>query len=151
MTTEQRYEKTFSTGDHCELTLTNVRGGVHVLGWDRPEVSVVAVKRLGTYMGAQQAYDETFVAMDQQGPAVSLRTRTARGFNPFSWMGLGTTPPEVEYTVQVPRQGEVAVRCVSGPLEIKDISGSVYARTVNGDIYLERLSGSIIVHGVNGG
>ena len=65
-------------------------------------------------------------------------------------MGLGATLPEVEYDVHVPRQGQVAVRCVSGPVEIKDISGSVYARTVSGDIYLERLGGSVIVHGVNG-
>jgi len=150
MDTEERYERTFATGDHSELTLKNVRGSVCIVGWDRPEVSVVAIKRLGTYMGAQQAYEETTVAMDQQGQAVTVRTRMARGFNPFAWLGLGTTPPEVEYSVQVPRKSEVAVRSVGGPIQISDLQGSVYARSVNGDIYLTRLTGSAIVHGVNG-
>ena len=83
MTTEQRYEKTFNTGDRCELTLTNVRGSIRVLGWDRPEVSVVAVKRLGNYMGAQQSYDDTYVAMDQEGPAVRLAHAHHAGVQPL--------------------------------------------------------------------
>lgn len=150
MTTEHVYEGAFATGDRCALTLVNVRGRVSIIGWDRPEVKVVAVKRLGNYMGAQQAYDDSYVAMDHDGPSVRLRTRTTKGFNPFAWMGLGTTQPEVEYAVQVPRQGEFAVRCVGGPVEIRDVSGSVYARAVSGDIFLEGIGGSSIVRGVNG-
>ncbi|MDP2856253.1 MAG: DUF4097 family beta strand repeat-containing protein, partial [bacterium] len=150
MNTEERLERVFATGGHCELSLVNVRGTVKVVGWDKPEVAVVAVKRLGTYMGAQQAFDETTVVMEQQGPVVSLRTRMARGFNPFAWIGLGTTPPEVDYTVQVPTKSEVAVRTVSGPVQITDIQGSVYVRSVNGDLYLQNITGNAMVHSVNG-
>ena len=148
--TEERLERVFATGDHCELSLVNVRGTVKVVGWDKPEVAVVAVKRLGTYMGAQQAFEETSVVMEQQGPVVSLRTRMARGFNPFAWIGLGTTPPEVDYTVQAPVKSEVAVRTVSGPVQITDIQGSVYVRSVNGDLYLQNITGNAMVHSVNG-
>jgi hypothetical protein len=148
--TEERLERLFATGEHCELSLVNVRGTVKVVGWDRPEVAVVAVKHLGTYMGAQQAFDETTVVMEQQGAVVSLRTRMARGFNPFAWMGLGTTPPEVDYTVQAPVRSEVAVRTVSGPVQITDIQGSVYARSVNGDLYLQNITGNAMAHSVNG-
>jgi hypothetical protein len=147
---EERLERVFATGDHCELSLVNVRGAVKVTGWDKPEVAVAAVKRLGAYMGAQQAFDETTVVMEQQGPVVSLRTRMARGFNPFAWIGLGTTPPEVDYTVQVPFKSEVAVRTVSGPVQITDIQGSVYVRSVNGDLYLQNITGNAMVHSVNG-
>lgn len=150
MPVEQRYEQTFATGPRCELSLTNVRGSIQVCGWDKPEVQVTAVKRLGNYMGAQQAYDETIVAMEQNGEAVSARTRMEKGFNPFAWIGLGTTPPEVVYTVMVPRRSEVAIRCVSGPVEVRDVEGSVYARSVNGDIYLAHVAGNVMVHGVNG-
>jgi hypothetical protein len=146
----ERTERLFATGDHCELSLVNVRGSVKVVGWDKPEVAVVAVKRLGNYMGAQQAFDETTVVMDQQGPVVSLRTRMARGFNPFAWIGLGTTPPEVDYTVQVPITSEVAVRTVSGPVQVTGIQGSVYVRSVNGDLYLQAITGNTMVHSVNG-
>jgi hypothetical protein len=148
--TEERLERVFATGDHCELSLVNVRGAVKVVGWDKPEVSVVVVKRLGTYMGAQQAFDETIIVMDQQGAVVSLRTRMARGFNPFAWIGLGTTPPEVDYTIQAPFKSEVAVRTVSGPVQITNIQGSVYVRSVNGDLYLQTITGNAMVHSVNG-
>ncbi len=150
MNTEERLERAFATGAHCEISLVNVRGTIKVVGWDKPEVAVVAVKHLGTYMGAQQAFDETEVVMEQQGPVVSLRTHMARGFNPFAWIGLGTTPPEVDYTVQAPFKSEVAVRTVSGPVQISGIQGSVYARTVNGDLYLQNITGNVMVHGVNG-
>lgn len=147
---EQQYEQTFTTGSRCELSLTNVRGSIKVTGWDKPAVQVTAVKRLGNYMGAQQAYDETNVVLDHDGEAVSARTRMDRGFNPFAWIGLGTTPPEVQYTVFVPRRSGVAIRAVSGPIEVNGIDGSVYVRSVNGDIFLSQVSGNIMVHGVNG-
>lgn len=150
MNSEERVEQAFATGAHCELSLVSVRGTIKITGWDKPEVAVVAVKHLGTYMGAQQAFDETAVVMDQQGPVVNIRTRMSRGFNPFAWIGLGTTPPEVDYTVQVPFKSEVAVRTVSGPVQISDIQGSVYVRSVNGDLYLQNVTGNAIVHGVNG-
>jgi hypothetical protein len=148
--TEEHLERVFATGDHCELSLVNVRGAIKVVGWDKPEVAVSAIKRLGNYMGAQQAFDETIVMMEQEGPVVSLRTRMARGFSPFAWLGLGTTPPEVDYMVQVPTTSEVAVRTVSGPVEITGIQGAVYVRSVNGDLYLQDVSGNAMVHTVNG-
>ncbi len=150
MADEERYEKTFATGDHCELTLVNVRGQVQITGWERPEVSVVAVKRMGHYWGGQESFQNTTVEMDQQGAAVSLRTRMARTFNPFGWMGIGATPPEVEYTVQVPVKSEVAVRTVGGLVQIAHVQGTVYARAVSGDIFLEKVAGNLIVHGVSG-
>jgi predicted membrane protein len=150
MASEERFEKTFTTGDHCELAVYNVRGAVQVTGWDRPEVTVVAVKRLGSYWGAQEAFDQTTVEMEQSGAAVNLRTRTGRTFSPFGWMGIGTTPPEVSYTIQVPRKSEIAVRIVGGAVQIVNVQGTVYAKSVSGDIHLEKLAGNIIVHGVSG-
>jgi len=150
MVKEKCYEQVFATGDSCELVLRNVSGRVTITGWEHPQVHAVAIKRIGTYWGAQQAFEETFVDMHQRGSTVYLRTCRERTFNPFAWMGLGTTWPDVDYTVRMPFKGRVSVRVVGGLVHITDLQGSLYARAISGSISLERVSGTMILIGVSG-
>ena len=145
---EQTYESTFSVGQHAELTLRNVRGSIEVTGWDRPEVSIVAVKRIGSEWGARESFDQTTVEMTQDGRRVMVRT-SRPGPGLLGWMGIGRMPPQVFFTIKVPATSEVSVRTVDGPIKISNIIGSVYARTVGSDIQLEHVGGQVILSGVS--
>jgi hypothetical protein len=141
---EQRYEQSFNVGKTAELTLRNVRGNIEVSGWDRPEISVVAVKRMGSEWGARESFEDSYVEMEQDGQHVRVRTRRPNGGGLFGWIGIGRTPPRVDYTIKVPATSHVSVRNVDGRIAASDIIGNVYARTVNGRIELKRISGQII-------
>jgi len=148
--TEQRYEATFDVGERAELTLRNVRGDIEISGWDRPQVSVVAIKKLGTEWGAHESFEETNVEMEQDGPRVRVHTHRREWGSIFSLIGIGRMPPQVDYTITVPVTSDVSIRTVEGKLTISNVTGSVYARTVSGAIHLERVSGQVITNCVNG-
>lgn len=146
---EEKYERTLTVGNHAELTLRNVRGAITVSGWDRPEVSVSAVKILGTEWGANESFEQSTVEIEQTGSRVMVRTHRQGGGGIFGWMGIGRTPPVVNYVVQVPATSDVSVRNVDGPITISDIVGSVYSRSVDGTMTVERVSGQILANGVD--
>ena len=146
---EQTYEGTFAVGTRADLTLRNVRGSIEVSGWDRPEVHVVAVKKLGTEWGARESFERTAVEMDQSGSHVRVRTRSHGDRGIFGWIGIGRTPPQVAYTVKVPATSDVSVRTVAGLLTVSDVLGTLYLRTVDGEINITRVSGQILLSGVS--
>ncbi|MBI5956062.1 MAG: DUF4097 family beta strand repeat protein [Chloroflexi bacterium] len=150
MNAEERYERTFQVGQRAEFSLVNVRGRIQVRGWDKPEVHITAIKRLGSYLGAQRAYEETWVEMEQSGYRVSARTVMGGRDSIFGWLGVSRTPPEVNYEVQVPVWSQVSIRTVGGPVEVSDISGAVYVKSVSGDVQLANIQGSAIIDAVSG-
>jgi len=150
MTEEQTYEQTFPVGPHPELVVKNVRGRVTVRGGQRSDVHVHAVKRLGTYWGAQDAYSHTDVLMQQDDQRITIRTILRQGFNIFGWLGVGRTLPEVIYTIDVPTGCDISVHHIGGTVSIEGVAGSVYIHTVSGDMHLHTVQGTIIVQTVSG-
>jgi len=151
MATEERYERSFTVAECCELALKNVQGQVEVTGWDRPEVSVVAVKRLGTHWGAREAFEDTEVEMEQKGCQIYLRTRRRHEGGFFDWLwGGGRGPAPVDYTVKVPATSSVSISTVACEVVASDIIGSLHARSVTGTVDVQRISGNIILSTTNG-
>ena len=147
--TEQSYEQTFDVGQRAELTLRNVRGPISISGWDRPQVSIIAVKQRGSEWGASDAFQDTTVEMEQDGAQVRVRTRYRGSSGFLGWVGFGRTQPRISFTIQVPAACDISVRTVSSDISISNVIGSVYAKAVNGDIKLESVSGQIITSGVD--
>jgi len=148
--TEERYEQTFEVGLPCELSLENVRGRIEVITWAEPRVHVVAIKRLGTYLGAQRAFEETMVVMRQTGNRVRLYTDSSGGAGLFGWFGIGVTPPLVDYTVQVPKSTQVSIKGVGCSTLVQGIEGAAYVKSVSSDITLRDCKGSLILNNVSG-
>lgn len=130
---EQTYEKTFDVGARAQLTLRNVRGPIEISGWDRPQVQIVAVKKMGGEWGAHESFEGTTIEMEADGSDVRVRTRTLQDGGIFGFIGVGRTPPRIYYTIRVPVACELSIRTVEGRIHICDIVGSVYTKTVNGD------------------
>lgn len=151
MATEERYERSFTVSECCELALKNVQGQVEVSGWDKPEVSVVAIKRLGTHWGAREAFAETEVEMEQKGCQIYLRTRRQHEGGFFDWLwGGGRGPAPVDYTVKVPATSSVSISTVTCEVVARDIIGSLHARSVTGTVDVQRVGGNIILSTTNG-
>ena len=151
MATEERYERNFTVEECCELALKNVQGKVEVTGWDRPEVSVVAVKRLGDHWGAREAFANTEVEMEQKGCQIYLRTQRQHEGGFFDWLwGGGRGPAPVDYTVKLPAASSVSISTVAGDVLARDVIGSLHARSVTGIVDVQRIGGNIILSTTNG-
>jgi hypothetical protein len=131
--------------------MPRVKGQVEVSGWDRPEVSVVAIKRLGTHWGAREAFEDTEVEMEQKGCQIYLRTRRQHEGGFFDWLwGGGRGPAPVDYTVKVPATSSVSISTVTCEVVARDIIGSLHARSVTGTVDVQRVGGNIILSTTNG-
>jgi hypothetical protein len=166
-------DRTFSTGDTCRLSLDNPRGSVRVTAWDRPEVHLVATKRLDASRGRFLA---TRVETRQDGDAITIQTildpsdsyadrvglsgvaaEVVRAFTDL--LGANGSPTEVDYDVHVPKQSTIDLKGVSsklevagtsGPLRVRVVSGSIDTQSVTGSLDLGTVSGEIDVRGVDG-
>ena len=164
-------DRTFDTGATCRLILDNPRGSVKVTAWDRPEVHLVATKRLDA---SRARFLATRVEARQDGDAVTIQTvldpndsyadrvgltgvaaEVVRAFTDL--LGVNGSPTEVDYDVHVPKQStlelkgvssEFAVAGTSGPLRVRVVSGSIDTQSVTGSLDLGTVSGEIDARGV---
>lgn len=171
---EATVERTFDTGDYCRLIIENPRGRIRVFGWDRPQVSLRAVKQRGGSSPAR--FEATRIELSHDGSTVHARTVVDGGFSfPDSgdWgdllaeaiRSLGdllrftVMPVEVVYDVQVPRHAnldlkgvtsQVSVENVRGVVHVASVSGSQKVAQVQGDVNLSTVSGEVVAQGLVG-
>lgn len=171
---EPTVERTFDTGDYCRLVIENPRGRIRVSGWDRPQVSLRAVKqRSGS---SSERFDATRIELSHDGSTVHARTVVDGGFSfPESgdWgdllaeamRSLGdllrfkVMPVEVVYDVQVPRHADLELKGISSQISVEDVRGVVHVASVSGsqkvaqvqgDVNLTTVSGEIAARGLAG-
>lgn len=136
---EVRMHRSMPSAGVTQVAITNVAGAVSVTAWDRAGVDIRAL----TYGSDQAAVDRTHVVVDRNGSQISVKTQYDRsGF--FGNQNGG----EVDYTIRVPKNLNVNVTNVSGPITIAGVAGSVEANDVSGrlDANLGSLSGTRTVH-----
>jgi hypothetical protein len=153
--------------------LDNPRGTVRVTAWDRPEVHLVATKRLDA---SRARYLATKIDSRQDGDAVAVQTVLDPSDSYADRMGLSGvaaevvravtdllgaqgTPAEVDYDVHVPRHATIELKGVSsafsvegtdGALRVRGVSGSIDTQSVIGALDLGVVSGEIDIRGVDG-
>jgi hypothetical protein len=144
---EERFEKTFSVGESCELSLNNIQGSIEIKGWDKPEISVSGVKRARGFWGPAEP-SSTIIEMKQDGSKVSIKTKPRQ---PFSWFNWGKNWVTVDYYVRVPRKANLNIKGVSCPIKVEDIEGDVRNKSVSGRLLLDDIKGDINLNSVSGG
>jgi Putative adhesin len=140
----ETFVRTYPLNSGGSFLLENVNGSVRVLGWEREEVEVRAVK--SSFRNARDL-DRVQIDVVSQPGRVAVRTLYPEG------QGVEVA---VEYVVHVPYrvllgnvqtvngsvlvrdvEGEGDLRSVNGNVEVLDSSGRFSARTTNGDLRLE--------------
>jgi DUF4097 and DUF4098 domain-containing protein YvlB len=131
------------------VSLENIQGAVRVIGWDRNEVRVDAVKR--AYSAERLA--EADIRVEATADAVRIKTRYPQNTLNFnnSAEERFNNPASVEYTLSVPRGARLdSITLVNGALSIEGMTGEVKASSVNGHVAARGLSSRVRLSVVNG-
>lgn len=142
---EQEYNRTFQVGPGCHVDIRNVRGTTRIEAWDRPEVQIIAQKRVR----GGQADEATVIEIGQEGNEVWARTRLRSGGDWLDWLG-SKRPAAVDYKVKVPHQCQVSTSMVSGETTVVGVHDTLKLSTVSGDATIEDIAGKISLNSVSG-
>src|ERR1051326_6258949 len=122
------FRQFYTLGPHGRVTVQNLYGDVTIVGWDREDVLVEAIKRAPSRKGLEDAQ----VVVEPSAGALAIHT--LYGGNETG------RPASVEYRITVPRATILdEVKLVNGGLSIDGVSGPVKATAVNGAIRAQRL------------
>src|SRR5208337_2776674 len=134
------------------IRLDNINGRVEIIGWDRSDVVIKALKHGKT----QESVEATKINIDASESEISIHTQEPSSEKGFSgiWSLLksgGNNKASVDYAIQVPRNARLAsISCVNGRIKIDDVSGDITASAVNGAMEVGDAAGSLKLSTVNG-
>jgi DUF4097 and DUF4098 domain-containing protein YvlB len=143
------FDRSLDVTGPLRLELANVAGDIHVTGAEDGKVHIhgdVRVSGFG-FGNPQERLNQI-----TSNPPIELRGDTLRIGKDYT--GHHVSNVTIAYTVEVPRNSEVAsssvsgalnIRNVRGPLQANSVSGSVEARDIGRDAKLASVSGSIDV------
>lgn len=144
MMDEERIEKVFEVGDSAVLSLSNVRGKVTVLGEERADIQIEAVKRPRERANPKH----TMIDMWQDGDRVFVKTRHRDGSPWLSWF-FGDRMCAVDYVVAVPQGCGVRVRQVAGKVEVTGVAGGTSVDVVDGAVKMDKVANRARVKAVS--
>ena len=142
----EEFHKTYSLTPDGRVSLSNINGAAHIVGWDRNEVKVDAVK----YAHTQERLDEAKILVDASSDHVAIRTKYPEHDNNWNW-GSSNNPASVEYTITVPRTARLEkIEMINGGLDITGVTGEVEASCINGSLTASQLGGHLQLSTING-
>lgn len=141
----EEFHQTYPLAATGSFGLANISGDVRIVGWDRNEVKIDAVKTASS----KERLDELKIEVEATPDRVYVRTkypetqgRAKEGRNERT---------AVEYTVSIPKSAKVdKVKLVNGNLTIENVNGDMNAATVNGRITASKPGGNVDFSTVNG-
>ncbi|HVF51484.1 MAG TPA: DUF4097 family beta strand repeat-containing protein [Pyrinomonadaceae bacterium] len=145
----EEFHRTYPLAPGGRVSLENIQGAVRIMGWERNEVKVDAVKR--AYSAERLA--EAEIRVDASEDAVRIKTKYPEGNLNFNSDARerARNPATVEYTLTVPRNARLdKVALVSGALTIEGIAGEVKASSVSGHVAARALTGRTNISVVSG-
>lgn len=159
---ENSYHWTFTTRGSPRVILNNPRGEIRVIGWDRPEVEIRAIKQLDNPARLRA----TRVEASQQDNAIIVHTITdpvtrlveqglLQGVAADILQALAVlvnlgVPAAVSLTVHLPRQAELEINAVSSQVEATGLNGTTRVRSVSGEVTLSDIGGYVDLNSVSG-
>jgi DUF4097 and DUF4098 domain-containing protein YvlB len=142
----EEFHQTYPLSANGTLELKNINGNVSVVGWDRNEVKVDAVKWAWT----KERLDEAKIVVEPSADRIAIKTQYPERDLTFS-DGDRDNPASVEYRITLPRTAKVdEIKLVNGSLTIDGISGEVRASCVNGRMKATGLGSASRLSAVNG-
>ncbi len=136
----EEFHKTVPLNANGRVSLENINGNVEIMGWEKGEVQIDAVKSARD----QQRLDEARIEVEGSGDSVRIRTRYPEG-------GTNNDPASVHYTLHVPAGAQLdKINMVNGSLNVSLVLGEVNANLVNGKLTAHDLSGRAEFSTVNG-
>jgi len=118
------------------LRLENQSGDIRIVGWERDEVKIEAVKRADTAAHLSAVRIEVTSTADELG----IVTRQPPKH-----------PARVDYVLHVPHRTRLEqVSTISGDIVVRSVRGKVTASTVNSSVLATDVAGDVRLRSVNG-
>ena len=147
-TEKQNYS--FDVGEEATFEFSNVSGDVKIIGWDRPVISIDAVKR-GKGRGVEKRMGLVRIEVEQRGDKVECEVKYPDKQDRRRHGVDSNINVSVDFTIRVPRNCNLEdFTLVSGDLEIRDISGALEVSVVSGDIEGGKVGGKVELSTVSG-
>jgi DUF4097 and DUF4098 domain-containing protein YvlB len=144
----EEFHQSYPLSAQGRVTLKNVTGAVRIVGWDRAEVRVDAVKR----GESRERLDEAKITVDASADSIYIETRYPdEAFRHEAGDRRRRNAASVDYTVSVPRGARLeSIEVISGRLDIENVSGGVKASCISGRFTARNLSGEAKLSNVSG-
>ena len=156
----QEFRQTYHLPAGKNVHIRNILGTVHIIGWDRQDVEVDAIKRANP--PAQLASSEVVVTEQAKELCVATRYPAARAKNFKMWFGFAldlcsdpqningidpATFATVDYTVSVPRNTAVVVINEDGDVDIDGTREYVFVDIQKGHLDARDIAGDCKLFG----
>ena len=143
----EEFHRTFPLAANGRVSLENISGVVKIVGWDRNEVKVDAVKR--AYH--RERLEEAEIKFVADADSIDINTEYPERNYRIEGEDRRQSLASVDYTLTVPRGASLdAIELVNGTLEIVGLTGDVKASLVNGPVTARGLVGEARLSTVNG-
>lgn len=153
-TKTERIDRLFSVPAGTAVSVSNVNGPITVTSWDRPQIRLVAEKKVktGSEASAAQALRELKIEIEHRRGTLDIRTRHPKSNNGFlDWLSGNSVDASVRYELTVPRNLDASLETVNGTVKVQGVQGRLEIETVNGRIAITSSGGAIEASTVNGG
>lgn len=134
------------------VVIDNVRGGITVEAWDRPEVRVQVEKEIDSPRQERASKVLARIRLDVKADANTFRIKTLLPENDNSfldWLTGNGYYAAVHYRVRVPRQASIKVENTNGLIKLVGTRGPAVLNSVKGGLALDRTAGRVIAS-ING-
>jgi hypothetical protein len=148
----QDFNQTLPLTANGRLSLDNVNGRIEIVGWNRNEVTIKALKHGKTKesveavkINVNSSPDEITIHTEQ------LSSKTGSSLN-WSWFKNGKgNDAVVDYAIQVPQNARLKkISSINGRIVIEDVSGDIETSAVNGETQVQDAAGNLKLSSVNG-
>jgi DUF4097 and DUF4098 domain-containing protein YvlB len=138
----ESFSRTYPLAADGRVSLSNVSGNIRIVGWDRNEVQLEAVK----HADSQEDLQAIRIDINASPDAIEIETKYPHHFFDDHHSG------SVEYTLSVPNRVRIdSVKLVSGDVRLEGLRGDVDASSVSGRIRASGLAGALHLSSVSGG
>jgi Toastrack DUF4097 len=147
----ERVDKTVPIGANGKLTLKNFSGKVTIIGTNRADVSIHAVRTAD-----RDRLDHIRLEIIQTGSGVAIEANKKDD----AWRDRDNNVVETDFDIEVPADVSLDVTVFSSNVDVKDVRGSERIKTFSGEVNLngawssvdaETFSGDITVGLANAG
>jgi hypothetical protein len=134
---EMEFQETFKPGKNEKLDISNLNGGIDVIGWDKKEVDVYA--ELKSRRGEKGFED------------VELKVEHNKNWEIITEHLEKNPKVSVSYVIKVPLDMALnSIETTNGSIDIENVRGDINLRGSNGSIDIENVDGSIDAFTSNG-
>ena len=156
------------------LTIHHMNGDINIQAWDRPEIRLEISEddvdiddafRIGQHgneisVNMEWAHEHRRQRHERWEHNIASQIEDAFREGDFAAIGerIGSLVgrfvgprPDVDLEVRVPANCDLAVRTISGDVEIHGVTGNIYLESANGDMNLQEVTANVIGKSASGG